>query len=146
MSAWRAGSPLSERVAVLSVGGVLLVTVPADLDESTVVSLQEELSARIVEKAAHGVVIDIAAVGFVDTFVGRRLSLIAAVAVLLGARPVLVGMRPAVALTLVHLGVELNDIAKARDLEAGLSVLSAPGTDLVGRGRRPELRAASRSA
>ncbi|MFB7560930.1 STAS domain-containing protein [Streptomyces brevispora] len=87
--------------------------------------LQEDLSARIVDTAAHAVVIDVTALDPVDTFVGRRLSVIASVANLLGARPVLVGMRPAVALTLVQLGVELGDITKARDLDSGLRELGA---------------------
>lgn len=116
---------MSEHVAVLNIGGILLVTVPADLDETAVRSLQEDLSARIVATAAHGVILDVTAVDSVDTFVGRRLSVIASVASLLGARPVLVGIRPAVALTLVQLGVELHDIAKARDLDAGLRKLGA---------------------
>jgi anti-anti-sigma regulatory factor len=79
---------MSEHVAVLNIGDILLVTAPADLDETAVFSLQEELSARIVETAAHGVVIDVTALDSVDTFVGRRLSVIASVANLLGARPV----------------------------------------------------------
>ncbi|MFE9846239.1 STAS domain-containing protein [Streptomyces goshikiensis] len=103
---------MSEHVAVLNVGGILLVTVPANLDETAVIPLQEDLSARILETAAHGDVIDITAVEVIDTFVGRRLSVIASVANLLGARPLLVAMRPAVALTLAHLGVELDDVAK----------------------------------
>ncbi|MFD0305243.1 STAS domain-containing protein [Streptomyces sp. NPDC127119] len=116
---------MNEYVAILRIGGVLLVTVPAGLNDTTLVFLQEKLSQQIVKKAAHGVVIDITAVDTVDTFVGRRLSLIASVTVLLGARPVLVGIRPAVAVTLVQLGLELDDIAKARDLDAGLRMLSA---------------------
>lgn len=119
---------MSERVAVLGIGGVLVVTVPAFLDEETVVALQEELCARIVEKGAHGVVIDITALDVVDTFVGRRLSTIASVANLLGAQPVLVGMRPVVALTMVQLGLDLDGIDKGRDLDAGLALLCDPCT------------------
>ncbi|WP_404200059.1 STAS domain-containing protein [Streptomyces tauricus] len=117
---------MSEHVAVLGIGRVLLVSVPADLDEETVVTLQEELCARIVEKGAHGVVIDITALDAVDTFVGRRLSTIASVASVLGAQPVLVGMRPVVALTMVQLGLDLDAIDKARDLDAGLAILRHP--------------------
>ncbi|MFD9586194.1 MULTISPECIES: STAS domain-containing protein [unclassified Streptomyces] len=116
---------MSERVTVLRMGSVLLVIVPSGLDEATVVTLQEELTTRIAQVAAQGVVLDITAVDVIDTFVSRRLSLVASGAVLLGARPVLVGMRPAVALTLVQLGIELHGIAKARDLEAGLQLLGA---------------------
>ncbi|MFI8008378.1 STAS domain-containing protein [Streptomyces sp. NPDC086010] len=114
---------MSAHVAILSIGGVLLVTVPADLDETALASLQEELSSQIMKKGAHGVLIDITGVQVVDTFVGGRISVIASVARLLGARPVLVGMRPAVAQTLVQLGVELDGITRARDLDAGLLAL-----------------------
>lgn len=116
---------MSEHVAVLSIGGILLVPVPANLHETTVLSLQEDLSARIIDTTAHGVVIDVTALDSVDTFGGRRLSVIASVANLLGARPVLVGIRPAVALPLVQLGVELDDITEGRDLDAGLRELGA---------------------
>lgn len=90
-----------------------------------VLCLQDDLSARIVERAARSVVIDVTALDSLGTFVGRRLSVIASVATLLGARPVLVGIRPAVAPTLVQLGVELDAITKARDLDAGLRELGA---------------------
>lgn len=117
---------MSEHVAVLNLGGILLVTAPTDLGEETVVRLQEDLCARIVETCAHGVVIDITGVDVIDTFVARRLSTIAAVAKLLGARPVLVGIRPQVALTMVQLGIDLHDLRTAHDLEAGLTALRHP--------------------
>ncbi|MET9930483.1 MULTISPECIES: STAS domain-containing protein [unclassified Streptomyces] len=111
--------------AVLSIGGVLVVVVPAVLDDAAVVSLQEDLSFRVADKGARGVVIDLSAVDVVDTFVGRRLSLIASVAGMLGARPVLVGVRPTVAQTVVRLGVGLDDMTTVRDLDAGLKLLGA---------------------
>ncbi|MER5813853.1 STAS domain-containing protein [Streptomyces californicus] len=114
---------MSRDVTVLTIGDVLVVIVPAPLDETTVCLLQEEVAKKITEKGARGVVIDITSLDFVDTFVGNRLSSIASAAILLGARPVLVGLRPAVAQTLVQLGAELEGIPKARDLEAGLAAL-----------------------
>ncbi|MFF6836443.1 STAS domain-containing protein [Streptomyces sp. NPDC012438] len=110
---------------VLSIGDVLVVIVPAVLDDAAVIALQEDLSFRIVDQAARGVVIDLSAVDMVDTFVGRRLSLIASVAEMLGAHPVLVGVRPTVAQTVVQLGVDFDDMAVAHDLDAGLKLLSA---------------------
>ncbi|MFB7747548.1 STAS domain-containing protein [Streptomyces sp. NPDC056132] len=118
---------MGENVTVLAVGDVLLVVVPSALEAAAVLALQEELSEEIVQKAARGVVIDLTGLDFVDTFVGKHLSSIAAAAALLGARPVLVGLRPAVAQTLVHLGIELDGIALARDLEAGLAALRPGG-------------------
>jgi rsbT antagonist protein RsbS len=125
---------MSENVAVLAVGDVLLVVVPGALDETMVLRLQEELCVQIVEKAARGVVIDITGLDVVDTFVGNRISSIASAAGMLGARPVLVGMRPAVAQTLVQLGVELSGVAKARDLEAGLAALRASKVGVLATG------------
>lgn len=117
---------MSEHIGVLNIGGVLLVALPSDLNETAVASL--ELSAQIVEKGAHGVLDDITGVQVVDTFVGGGLSVIACVARLLGAHPVLVGIRPGVAQTLVQLGVELNDIPRTRDLDAGLLALGIRST------------------
>ncbi len=91
-------------------------------------SPQDDLSPRIVKRAARGVVIHVTALHSVDTFVGRQLSVIASVANLLGARPVLVGIRPAVALPLLQLGIELDDITKARNLDAVLRELGARRT------------------
>ena len=87
-----------------------------------------QLSAQVVEKGAHGVLDDITGVQVVDTFVGGGLSVIASVARLLGAHPVLVGIRPGVAQTLVQLGVELNDFPRTRDLDAGLLALGIRST------------------
>ncbi|MCX4417328.1 STAS domain-containing protein [[Kitasatospora] papulosa] len=119
---------MSEHIGVLNIGGVLLVALPSDLNETAVASLQEELSAQIVEKGAHGVLDDITGVQVVDTCVGGGLSVIASVARLLGAHPVLVGIRPGVAQTLVQLGVELNDFPRTRDLDAGLLALGIRST------------------
>jgi rsbT antagonist protein RsbS len=98
---------VSERVPVLRIGDVLLVSIQHDLDDRTVLTLQEDLSDRIVASGAHGVVIDITAVEIVDSFVGRMLATTAAISRMLDAETVVVGMRPAVAITLVELGLSL---------------------------------------
>lgn len=114
---------MSGRVAVVRIGRVLLVTAPAELDDETMLELQEDLCAQVVASGAHGVVFDITAVDVIDTFVGRAIAQLALVVHVLGARAVLVGMRPAVAVTVAHLGAELDGVATARDLDAGLRAL-----------------------
>ncbi|SHM36726.1 rsbT antagonist protein RsbS [Actinacidiphila paucisporea] len=114
---------MSERVPVLRIGQVLLVSLQTDLDDQAVTLLQDDLGTRVVETGADGVVIDISAVEIVDSFVGRMLATIAAVARLLGARTVVVGMRPAVAITLVELGLSMGGVQTALTLEKGLRKL-----------------------
>ena len=115
---------MSERVPVLQIGQVLLVSIQSDLDDQTVLNLQDDLAARVVDTGAHGVVIDITAVEIVDSFVGRMLATIASISRLLDARTVVVGMRPAVAITLVELGLSLGGVRTALTLEKGLQVLN----------------------
>ncbi|WP_327270770.1 STAS domain-containing protein (plasmid) [Streptomyces sp. NBC_01218] len=112
-----------EQVPVLRIGKVLLVSVQTDLDDETVLLLQDDLAAAIVEAGAHGVVIDITAVEIVDSFVGRMLATIAALSRLLDARTVVVGMRPAVAITMVELGMSLHGVRTALTLDKGLRML-----------------------
>ncbi|MDT0414528.1 STAS domain-containing protein [Streptomyces sp. DSM 41982] len=111
---------MSERVPVLKIGRVLLVSIQTDLDDRAVLDLQEDLSERVVTSGAAGVVIDISALEIVDSFVGRMLATIAAVSRLLGAETVVVGMRPPVAMTLVELGLSLPGVRTALNLERGL--------------------------
>ncbi|WP_411082060.1 STAS domain-containing protein [Streptomyces sp. cmx-18-6] len=122
---------MTERVPVLRIGDVLLVSIQVDLEDQTVLNLQEDLAEQIVSRAARGVVIDITAVEIVDSFVGRMLATIASISRLLDAETVVVGMRPAVAITLVELGLSLGGVRTALDLEKGLALLrrSATGTD-----------------
>jgi rsbT antagonist protein RsbS len=115
---------VSERVPVLQIGQVLLVSIQTDLDDQAVLNLQDDLAARVVDTGAHGVVIDITAVEIVDSFVGRMLATIASISRLLDARTVVVGMRPAVAITLVELGLSLGGVRTALTLEKGLQVLN----------------------
>ncbi|MFD5199853.1 STAS domain-containing protein [Streptomyces sp. NPDC058375] len=123
---------MSERVPVLRIGDILLVSIQVDLEDQTVLDLQEDLADQIVARAARGVVIDITAVEIVDSFVGRMLATIASISRLLDAETVVVGMRPAVAITLVELGLSLGGVRTALDLEKGLALLrrSAAGAEL----------------
>ncbi|ARI52583.1 MULTISPECIES: STAS domain-containing protein [Streptomyces] len=123
---------MTERVPVLRIGDILLVSIQVDLEDQTVLDLQEDLAEQIVAKSARGVVIDITAVEIVDSFVGRMLATIASISRLLDAETVVVGMRPAVAITLVELGLSLGGVRTALDLEKGLALLrrSATGADL----------------
>ncbi|MEW2548280.1 STAS domain-containing protein [Streptomyces sp. NPDC047002] len=114
---------MSERVPILRIGDVLLVSIQVDLEDTVVLDLQEDLSTRIVDTGARGVVIDISGLEIVDSFVGRMLATVAAMSKILGAQTVVVGMRPAVAITLVELGLSLGGVRTALNLEAGLAVL-----------------------
>ncbi|MFC1414296.1 STAS domain-containing protein [Streptacidiphilus sp. N1-12] len=114
---------MSERVPILQIGDVLLVSIQTDLDDQAVLYLQDDLAARVVDSEAHGVVIDITAVEIVDSFVGRMLATIASISRMLDAETVVVGMRPAVAITLVELGLSLGGVRTALTLEKGLRLL-----------------------
>ncbi|WP_329500115.1 STAS domain-containing protein [Kitasatospora herbaricolor] len=118
---------MNERIPVLRIGDVLLVSIQTDLEDQSVLDLQEDLAARIVETGAHGVVIDITALEIVDSFVGRMLATTAAISRILDAETVLVGMRPAVAITLVELGLSLGGVRTALSLERGLAMLGRAG-------------------
>ncbi|MEU9382310.1 STAS domain-containing protein [Streptomyces sp. NPDC048279] len=114
---------MSERIPILRIGDILLVSVQSDLEDQTVLNLQEDLAEQIVARSAGGVVIDISALEIVDSFVGRMLATMAAISRMLDARTVVVGMRPAVAITLVELGLSLGGVSTALDLEKGLAKL-----------------------
>src|ERR1051325_3225224 len=113
-----------ERVPVLKIGDILLVSIQIDLDDQTALQLQEDLADRIVETGAHGVGIDISALEIGDSFIGRMLSTIAAVSRVLDAETVVVGMRPAVAITLVELGLSLTGVRTALNVERGLALIA----------------------
>jgi rsbT antagonist protein RsbS len=112
-----------DRIPVLSLGDVLLVSIQVDLEDQLALRLQEDLADRIVAGGAHGVIIDITALDIVDSFVGRMLATIASVSRVLDAETVVVGMRPAVAITLVELGLPLRGIRTALNMELGLGIL-----------------------
>ena len=122
---------MSERLPILRIGENLLVSIQVDLDDQTVLDLQDDLADQVVKHGARGVVIDITAAEIVDSFVGRMLATIASISRLLDAETVVVGMRPAVAITLVELGLSLGGVRTALNLEQGLAILaerSAPRT------------------
>jgi rsbT antagonist protein RsbS len=113
-----------DRVPILKLGDLLLVSIQIDLEDHTATALQEDLSERIATTGARGVLIDISALEIVDSFVGNMLSTIASVSRVLDAETVVVGMRPAVAITLVELGLSLGGVQTALDVEKGMSLLT----------------------
>ena len=112
-----------ERVPVLRMGEVLLVTIQIDLQDHVALALQDDLSARIVQTGARGVLIDISGLEIVDSFIGRMLATMASISRLLDAETVVVGMRPAVAITLVELGLSMGGVRTALDMDKGLAML-----------------------
>ncbi|MGW0818631.1 STAS domain-containing protein [Streptomyces viridiviolaceus] len=116
--------PVTGHVPVLRLGEVLLVTLQGDLHDSTAHQLQEDLAETIARSGATGVVIDISGVEIVDSFLGRVLAEIAAQSGLLAARTVVVGMRPAVAITLVELGLTLPGLRTALSTEVAMELLT----------------------
>lgn len=112
-----------DAIPILKIGSFLLVSVQIDLQDHNAVQLQDDLSKRIVETGATGVLIDISALEIVDSFIGRMLSSIAAISRVLDADTVVVGMRPAVAITMVELGLGLDGVHTALDMERGLALL-----------------------
>lgn len=120
-----------DRVPILKLGRILLVSIQIDLQDQTAIALQEDLSDRIVETGATGVLIDISAVEIVDSFIGRMLSTIASISRVLDAETVVVGMRPAVAITLVELGLSLGGVRTALDVEKGMRLLTSARPDEV---------------
>jgi rsbT antagonist protein RsbS len=113
-----------ERVPILKIGSTLLVSIQVDLQDQSVQQLQEDVAERIAATGAKGVLIDISAVEIVDSFIGRMLSMIGSMSRLFDAQTVLVGMRPAVAITLVELGLTLDGVRTALNTEKGLRLLS----------------------
>ena len=114
-----------ERIPILRIGDILLVSIQVDLQDRIAMQLQEDLAERIVGTSAKGVLIDISALEIVDSFVGRMINTVASVSRVLDAETVVVGMRPAVAITLVELGLSLPGVRTALDLNRGLVMLAA---------------------
>jgi rsbT antagonist protein RsbS len=112
-----------DRVPILRIGDCLLVTVQVDMHDELAMALQDDLTNKIVQAKARGVLIDISALEMVDSFIGRMLGNIAAMSRILDAQTVVVGMQPAVAITLVELGLSLPGIRTALNVDAGLALL-----------------------
>ncbi|KOG35153.1 STAS domain-containing protein [Streptomyces resistomycificus] len=132
--------PVTGHVPVLRLGDILLVTLQGDLYDSTAQQLQQDIGDTIVSTGVTGVVIDISGVEIVDSFLGRVLAEIAAQARLLAARTVVAGMRPAVAITMVELGLTLPGLRTALNAEAAMNLLSGPDQDTRFGGPRQENR------
>lgn len=113
------------RIPILRMGKCLLVTIQVDLQDQTALALQDDLSAKIDQVGASGVIIDISALEIVDSFIGRMLAGISGIASVLGATTVVVGMQPAVAITLVELGLSLQGVKTALNVERGMKILAA---------------------
>ena len=112
-----------ERIPILKMGAFLLVTIQVDMHDRLAMTLQDDLTSAIVKHRAHGVLIDISSLEIVDSFIGRMLNNIAAMAHILDAETVVVGMQPAVAITLVELGLTLSNIRTALNVEKGMALL-----------------------
>lgn len=114
-----------ERIPILKLRSFLLVTIQVDMHDQLALALQDDLTSRIVRDRARGVLIDISALDVVDSFIGRMLGNIANMARILDAETVVVGMRPSVAITLVELGVSLQGIRTALNVDRGMDLLRA---------------------
>ena len=113
-----------EKIPILRMGRFLLVTIQVDMHDRLALQLQEDLTDRIVAVRARGVLIDISTLEVVDSFIGRMISNIAAMARVLDAQTVVVGMQPAVAITLVELGLSLEGVRTALNVERGMALLN----------------------
>lgn len=116
-----------ERIPILRMGDFLLVTIQVDMHDRLALTLQDDLTGRIAETNARGVLIDISALEIVDSFIGRMIANISGMARVLDAETVVVGMQPAVAITLVELGLSLPGVRTALNVERGMNLLRAAG-------------------
>jgi len=114
-----------EQIPILKLGQFLLVTIQVELHDQLALTLQEDLTQKLAKTHARGVLIDISGLEIVDSFIGRSLAHIAAIARVMDATTVLVGMRPAVAITLVELGMSLKGIRTALNVEKGMALLQS---------------------
>ncbi len=112
-----------DRIPILRMGEFLLVTIQVDMHDQLALQLQDDLTRAIDKKGAKGVLVDISALEMVDSFIGRMIADISGMARILGAKTVLVGMQPAVAITLVELGLSLPGVATALNVERGMQLL-----------------------
>ncbi len=117
------------RVHLVQVGSVLVATLGEELDDESALSLQEDLGTRVVQRRATGVLLDISGLDIVDSFICKALGDTAKIVGVLGAGVAIVGMRPAVAITLVELGLPLEGVLKARDIDSGLRALARAKAD-----------------
>jgi len=121
-----------ERIPILKMGRFLLVTIQVDMHDQLAMTLQDDLTARVVKERARGVLIDISALDIVDSFIGRMLGNIAGMARILDAETVVVGMQPSVAITLVELGLSLPGIRTALNVDRGMDLLRSVTVEDMG--------------
>lgn len=114
-----------DRIPILKLGNCLIVTIQVDMHDRLALTLQDDLSQKIITSDAKGVLIDISGIEIVDSFIGRMLESIASTSRILDAITVVVGMQPAVAITLVELGLSLKGVRTALDVESGMAFLKA---------------------
>ena len=114
-----------DSIPILRMGRFLLVTIQVDMHDQLALKLQDDLTERIVHDRARGVLIDISSLDMVDSFIGRMLANVATMARVLDAATVVVGMRPAVAITLVELGLELKGVRTALNVDLGMQLLAS---------------------
>ena len=117
-----------ERIPIIRMGRCLLVTIQVDMYDQLAMTLQHDLTEQIAKLGSEGVLIDISALEIVDSFIGRMIANTATMARVLGAETVLVGMQPAVAITLVELGLSLPGVVTARNVEMGMALLDRAAT------------------
>ena len=118
-------------IPILQIGKNLIVPVQGDLYDQLVVELQSEILGRIERTNAYGLILDISALEFVDSFMARVLNDIATMAGLMGAKSVVVGMSPTIAMILMDLGLQLEKVPTARNLAQGLALLPTPTSGMV---------------
>ncbi|QSN63161.1 MULTISPECIES: STAS domain-containing protein [unclassified Caballeronia] len=116
-----------DRIPILTMGKLLLVTIQVDMHDRLALALQDDLTSRIVKDGAKGVLIDISSLDVVDSFIGRMIGNTAAMARVLDAETVVVGMQPSVAITLVELGLTLSGVRTALNVEKGMALLTGGG-------------------
>jgi len=114
-----------ERIPILRMGEYLLVTIQVDMHDQLALTLQDDLTSMISKTGARGVLIDISSLEIVDSFIGRMIASIAGMARILDAQTVVVGMQPAVAITLVELGLSLSGVRTALNVDKGMKLLRA---------------------
>ncbi|HYK05524.1 MAG TPA: STAS domain-containing protein [Thermoanaerobaculia bacterium] len=120
-----------QSIPILKMGSFLLVSIQVDMDDRTAMSLQDDLTSAIVKHRAKGVLIDISSLDVVDSFIGRMLANTAAMARILDADTVVVGMQPSVAITLVELGLSLKGVRSALNVERGMELLKSIARDTL---------------
>jgi rsbT antagonist protein RsbS len=126
-----------ERIPILKMGNCLLVTIQVDMHDQLAMTLQNDLTEKIAQTRARGVLIDISALEMVDSFIGRMLGYIASMSRILDARTVVMGMRPAVAITLVELGLDLDGVHTALNVERGMELIREVTGEGASNGRYP---------